>query len=85
VGSDFDLHEVSGLKLYGILRTGGEVAGNLVDGQAAGESNTSIELLGLLVREHLGELLLNEGIDLSANGGDIGSVDGKGDGFLESG
>ena len=69
--------KVSFSELHALLNDGREVAHNVVDRDAAGESNTALHVLALLAGEGLLDLLFDEGVDGSAHSGNISAWDGE--------
>lgn len=59
------------------------MSSNFVDRHSARERDSSFKLLALLVAEHLSELLSDEIINSSANGGDVSAVNSESNGLLE--
>ena len=53
------------------------MAHNVVDGDAGGESNTTLELLALLAGESLLHFFLNHGINGVADSGNVGAWDAE--------
>ena len=58
---------------------------DVVDGDAGGEGDSSLEALGLLAGEHFLHFLLDEGVDCLANRVDICTWNGELDSLCESG
>lgn len=71
MGTDIDGDDILGLEGNGVLSKGGEMAGDLVDREASGESNTTLVALSLFLVENLGDLIFDESINLSADSRDI--------------
>ena len=59
------------------------MAHDVVHGDAAGEGDTALELLGLLAGESLLDFSLDELVDGLADGVDVSSVHTKSDGLFE--
>ena len=60
-----------------LVHKGREVAHDVVNGDASGESNTSLEVLAFLGSESLLDLFFDHGIDSLADSSNISSWDGK--------
>jgi hypothetical protein len=64
---------------------GGVVTNNLIDRNASGEGNSTLEVLGLLAVECFLDVLMDHGVNSLADGVDIGTFNQKGKSVLESG
>ena len=86
MGTELNLNEITSLKRNGVIAWAwGEMSSNFVDRETGWESNSSFELLALLSGESLGKFLSNEIVNSSTNSGNIGAINGEGNGFLEGG
>ena len=74
-GPALDLHfgNITISELGALVKKRRVVAHNVVNGDASGESNTTLQVLALLASVGLLDLLLDHGVDGGANGGDIGA------------
>jgi hypothetical protein len=84
VASKVNFGDISCGESNGLIRERREVAGNLVNGDAARESNTSFKLLGLFVREDFLELFFHQFINSHADGVDVSSDNGHLNSLFES-
>ena len=72
------------MELGALVEQRREVAHDVVDGDAGGEGDASLEVLALLARESLLHLFFDHGVDRLADGGDVGPRDRKLDGLREA-
>lgn len=84
MSTELNLDKVSVLESDRVFLEWGEVSGNLIDREAAWESNTSFELLCLFAVINILKFFIDESVDLSANSRDISTFDRKLDGKLKS-
>lgn len=79
VGTEVDAHEIAVLQGGAVLGHGRVMAADLVDGEASGESNATLEVLALLTGAKLVSLSFDESVNLLAHGGDVSASNGLGD------
>lgn len=72
VSTTLNLSDIAILHLAGLVLEGREVSHDIVEGDAGGHGNTTLDLLGLLTVVNLGQFLSDEGINFLANLVDIG-------------
>lgn len=80
VSTEVDADEIAVLEGGAVLGHGGIMAADLVNSEAGGESNTTLEVLALLACAKLVRLGLDERVNLLAHGGDVSASNGLGDG-----
>ena len=83
VGTDDDLADISFLENTSLILERRVVAHDVVDGDSARESNTSLHVLGLLVAEDLLDFLINQVVDLLGDLEHVSLRDAQLDGLLE--
>ena len=64
-------------ELTALISEGGVVTHDVVDRDASGEGDSTLEVLALFARESLLNLFFNHGIDSTTDGGDVGSGNTK--------
>ena len=82
-----DLHfgDITVLQLRALINQRRVVAHDVVNRDASGESNASLQLFALLASESLLHFFLNHVVDGVADGGDIGARDSEFASLFEAG